>query len=161
MIFDCHFQNNLVQLRDKLTTQLDLIKQTQAKSTQNHTGIPQNSIKPLDQPKSNNANKYTQEFKATSGQPKDTEFNTTKALSLSLAPSVAMTLGSGAIPPTIVTPPTNDPKSLLSQPPPTFARQVSVNYYVLNSLFYKYDSNLLFEIRLFLLDFLKFRCWRQ
>ena len=141
MIFDCHFQNNLVQLRDKLTTQLDLIKQTQAKSTQNHTGIPQNSIKPLDQPKSNNANKYTQELKATSGQPKDTEFNTTKALSLSLAPSVAMTLGSGAIPPTIVTPPTNDPKSLLSQPPPTFARQVSVNYYVLNSLFYKYDSN--------------------
>ena len=138
MIFDCHFQNNLVQLRDKLTTQLDLIKQTQAKSTQNHTGIPQNSIKPLDQPKSNNANKYTQEFKATSEQPKDTEFNTTKALSLSLAPSVAMTLGSGAIPPTIVTPPTNDPKSLLSQPPPTFARQVSVNYYVLNSLFYKY-----------------------
>ena len=96
--------------------------------------MPQNSIKLQDQTKSNNANKYTQELKATSGQPKDTEFNTTKALSLSLAPSVAMTLGSGAIPPTIVTPPSNDQKSLLSQPPPAFARQVSANYYILNSL---------------------------
>ena len=89
------------------------------------------------------------EFKATSGQPKDTEFNTTKALSLSLAPSVAMTLGSGAIPPTIVTPPSNDQKSLLSQPP-TFARQVCVNCYVLNLLFTSIntwpDSTLIFEI---------------
>ena len=119
------FQNNLVQLRDKLTTQLDLIKQAQIKQTQKGSGIPQPSIKPTDIPKVDNPTS-TQDSTATSGQFKDTTCNTTNALALSLAPSMAMTLGSGTIPPTIVTPPSNEQKMLLVQPPPSFTRQVSV-----------------------------------
>jgi len=58
---------------------------------------------------------------------KDAESSTAKALSLSLAPSVAMTLGSGTIPQNVLTPPSNEQKVLLSQPQVPFARQISSN----------------------------------
>ena len=120
------FQNNLVQLKEKLTTQLDMIKQAQLKQTQSLPGIPQNSNKSTDPSKG--VTSTTQDSRIATGPSKDTECNTAKALSLSLAPSVAMTLGSGNIPPTVLTPPSNEQKGLLSQPQVPFARQVRKLY---------------------------------
>ena len=111
----------MVQLRDKLTTQLDLIKHAQLKQSQQSSGIslPTSKVtistnigntKPQDASPAPDANRE--------------KCTTTKALALSLAPSVAMSLGAGSIPPTVITPPTNELTTSLNPPPVSFTRQV-------------------------------------
>ena len=116
----------MVQLKEKLTTQLDMIKQAQIKQTQSRSGISQPSNIPNDPSKGGFAPKTTQDPRMVSAPSKDAESSTAKALSLSLAPSVAMTLGSGTIPPNVLTPPSSEQKVLLSQPQVPFARQVCI-----------------------------------
>merc|ERR1711981_1207614 len=96
-------KDNLVQLRDKLTTQLDLIKQAQLKQSQQSSGITVTTSKATIS--TNAGNTIPQDACPTPEAIKD-KCTTTKALALSLAPSVAMTLGAGSIPPTVITPPT-------------------------------------------------------
>ena len=107
----------MVQLRDKLTTQLDLIKHAQLKQSQQSSGIslptskvPNLNTKPQDASPAPDANRE--------------KCTTTKALALSLAPSVAMSLGAGSIPPTVITPPTNELTTSLNPPSVSFTRQV-------------------------------------
>ena len=103
-----------------------MIKQAQIKQTQSRSGISQPSNIPNEPSKGGFAPKTTQDPRMVSAPSKDAESSTAKALSLSLAPSVAMTLGSGTIPPNVLTPPSNEQKVLLSQPQVPFARQVCI-----------------------------------
>lgn len=112
----------MVQLRDKLTTQLDLIKQAQLKQSQQSPGMSLPTSIPTISTHVGNTN--AQDASITTEAFKDKDCTTTKALALSLAPSVAMSLGSGSIPPTIITPPTNEQPTSLIQHPGSFTRQV-------------------------------------
>ena len=113
-------------MKEQLTTQLDMIKQAQIKQTQSRSGISQPSNISNDPSKGGAAPKTTQDPRMASSPSKNAESSTAKALSLSLAPSVAMTLGSGTVPPNVLTPPSNEQKILLSQPQVPFARQVCI-----------------------------------
>ena len=110
----------MVQLKDKLTTQLDMIKQAQLKQNQQSSGkaLP-NSKSPIC---TNSAITKPQHVTTTHDALEDNSCTTTKALALSLGPSVAF--GSISIPPKIITPPTIEQASSLSQPPVSFTRQV-------------------------------------
>ena len=101
-----------------------MIKQAQIKQTQSRSGISQPSNLSNEASKGVVAPTITHDPRMVSAPSKDTDNSTAKALSLSLAPSVAMTLGSGTIPPNVLTPPSNEQKGLLSQPQVPFARQV-------------------------------------
>ena len=143
-----------------------MIKQAQIKQTQSRSGISQPSNIPNEPSKGGFAPKTTQDPRMVSAPSKDAESSTAKALSLSLAPSVAMTLGSGTIPPNVLTPPSNEQKALLSQPQVPFARQVCIKLmeqiFVVKHLFSKNSSQRkTHKLFSFLLDILKLRCWRQ
>ena len=118
-----YLQNELVQLRDKLTTQLDLIKQAKLKQSQRGVGLSPSPSKP--NVASTVKNITSQESFPDPAKLKEKDRSTSKALSLSLGPSMAMSLASGSIPPTIITPPTiEQPTSIIPQPPVSFSRQV-------------------------------------
>ena len=113
----------MVQLRDKLTTQLDLIKQAQLKQNQQAPVMLLTTTKTTGSTSSRD--EKTQEPVSASAMGREKDFSTSKALALSLTPSsVAMSLGPGSIPPTIITPPSNDQASSLNPPPTNFSRQV-------------------------------------
>lgn len=116
-------KKDLVQLRDKLTTQLDLIKQAQLKQSQRGAGI---SPLPSTPNVSTNVGKVNfQEASPDSLTLEEKNRSTSKALSLSLAPSVQISLGSGSIAPTIITSPGNEQPTSLIQHPGSFLRQIS------------------------------------
>ena len=101
---------------------MDLIKQAQLKQNQQAPGMLLTTSKTTGS--SSNREEKTQESVSASTIGREKDFSTSKALALSLTPSVAMSLGPGSMPPTIITPPSGDQASSLNPPPTNFSRQV-------------------------------------
>merc|ERR1712018_899167 len=100
-------------------------KQAQLKQSQQSPGISLPTSIPTISTNVGNTN--PQGTSITTEAYRDQDCTTTKALALSLAPSVAMSLGSSTVPPTIVTPPTNEQPTSLIHHPGSSTRQISSN----------------------------------
>ena len=115
----------MAQLKERLSTQLDLIKHAQLiKNQQQQPGSMLLTTSTPTDDSITDRNEKAQTSVSNSEMFREKDFSKANALALSLAPSMAMPLGPGTIPPEIIAPPSSEPASSLKPPQNTFLRQV-------------------------------------